>query len=114
MPAAAQTPVRWDLSALFSGMDDPKIESAWSSLTAEAAEFDRNYRGKINSSDLSPSILLKAIQDAEQLTTNASKPIAYASLLFAASTSDPAVGAFLAKQMEIASALSVATLFFEL
>lgn len=114
MPAAAQTPVRWDLSALFSGMDDPKIESAWSSLTAEAAEFDRNYRGKINSSDLSPSILLKAIQDAEQLTTNASKPIAYASLLFAASTSDPAVGAFLAKQMERASALSVATLFFEL
>jgi len=31
--------VRWDLSALFSGLDDPKIEETWLSATAAASQF---------------------------------------------------------------------------
>src|SRR5579871_5519212 len=105
---------RWDLSALFSGIDDPKIDTAWERLKARAAAFDSAYRGKIDSPDLSADLLLSAIRDAEEISAEASKPVNFAHLLFAANTGDPAVGAFMAKQMEKASELSVKLMFFEL
>lgn len=39
--------VRWDLSVLFSGPDDPKLETAIDEVVASYAEFDRMYRGKL-------------------------------------------------------------------
>ncbi len=48
---ALPTPTaRWDLSALFSGMDDPKIETSpcGRSLRAKRADaFEKAYRGKL-------------------------------------------------------------------
>ena len=38
--------VRWDLSALFSGTDDPKIEQTWGRLMTDADAFASRYRGK--------------------------------------------------------------------
>lgn len=114
MSIAAEPAVRWDLSALFSGTNDPKIEATWADLLARAKKFESQFRGKIDSPDLTPEVLLDALRQMEQLSSDASKPIGYASLIFAADTSDPSIGAFLAKQMEKASGLSVATLFFEL
>ena len=105
---------RWDLSALFSGTTDPKLDAVWKELNVRSAAFEKAYRGRIDTADLTADVLLGAIRDNEAIATEASKPIGYAHLLFAADTSDPALGAFMAKQMEKASELSVKLMFFEL
>jgi oligoendopeptidase F len=106
--------VRWDLSALFSSMDDPRIEATWTEAMRRAEAFETNYRGKIDSPDLDAATLAAAIRDIEALYNEVAKPMGYASLLFSTDTGDPAVGAFMQKQREKGTSLSVKTMFFEL
>jgi oligoendopeptidase F len=114
-PAAPAPPqVRWDLSALFSGIDDPKIEATWTQSHAMADAFAEKYRGRIEASDLTADLLAEALTDYEKLANEAGKPIGFAHLLFAADTSNPAIGAFMQKQMERGTELSVKVMFFDL
>ncbi len=106
--------VRWDLSALFSGMDDPKIDLTWAECGRRADGFAAKYRGKIDSPDLSAATLAEALAEIENLSVEAAKPIGYSHLLFAVDAASPEVGAFMQKQMEHASELSVTLMFFEL
>ena len=111
--APLETPkVRWDLSALFSGPDDPRIAESWARAEAGVEAFEAEYRGKV--ADLSPQALQEAIAKLEALTVDVAKPIGYASLLHSADSASPEVGAFYQAQVERATALSVKTLFFEL
>ncbi len=116
MSATASSPntVRWDLSALFTGIDDPKIEATWTSILQRADEFAKTYRGKINQSDLSAETLANGIKEIESIYQEAAKPGSFAQLLFAGDSTDPKIGAFMGRQMELGSELSVKTLFFEL
>jgi oligoendopeptidase F len=114
-PAAPAPPqVRWDLSALFSGIDDPKIEETWKWVQGEADKFASVFRGKIDSPDLDADLLLRALTDYEQIAMQSAKPIGFAHLLFAADTGDPKLGAFMQKQMEKSTELSVKLMFFDL
>lgn len=113
-PTQSDPAVRWDLSALFSGVDDPRVDQTWAELGRRADAFDEAYRGRIDSPDLDAKTLRDAIAEAEVISSEAAKPIGYAHLRFAADTGDPALGAFMAKQMEKASELSVKLMFFEL
>jgi len=114
MTQLAEHAVRWDLSALYFGTDDPKIEQVWTQLNKVATEFEVKYRGQINNPALKPQTLLDSLESIEKMTSEASKPLNFAHLLFAANSGDPALGAFMAKQMEYASALSVKVMFYEL
>lgn len=107
-------PVRWDLSALFSGIDDPKIEANWTSVHAMADAFAEKYRDQIDTPDLTADTLAEALTSYEKLANEAGKPIGFAHLLFAADTSNPALGAFMQKQMEKSTELSVKVMFFDL
>ena len=104
--------VRWDLSALFSSQQDPKIEATWQQCHARADLFVQAYKGKVGSLDAAG--LAVAIGEIESLTNEASKPSHFAGLLFAADTSDPANGAFLQDQTERSSELRVKLVFFDL
>ncbi len=106
--------VRWDLSALFSGVDDPKIEKTWSEAHAIADRFADEYRGKIDSADLTADTLSRALAEYEALASEVGKPIGFAQLLFSCDTGDPALGAFMQKQMERATELTVKLMFFDL
>lgn len=106
--------VRWDLSALFSGIDDPNIEKTWEEGMARAKAFEARYRGKIESPDLTAKTLAEALVEVEDLVMQVSKPVNYASLLFATDAASPEIGAFLQKQMERSSELNVVLMFFEL
>lgn len=108
------TPVRWDLSSLYSGMDDPNIEKALKAQLKRAQEFAAKYRGAINSPDVTARTLLDAIKDFETINQEAAKPISFASLNFDADTSDPARGAFLQKMMERATEISIHMIFFDI
>lgn len=112
--ATAGAPPRWDLSVLFEGLDDPRIEQAWESVLARAEAFAQAYRGKIDSPDLSAGTLVEAIRELEALIQEASKAMHFGELMFAANTADPKIGAFLQQQREFATELNVKVLFFEL
>jgi oligoendopeptidase F len=111
--AAAQG-VQWDLSALFASIDDPKIEQTWSRLHQQADEFDKKYRGTIESATLSPADFANAIKGIEEITKEASKPANFGHLLFAADTADEKIAAFMQSQSEKSSELRVKLMFFEL
>jgi len=104
--------VHWDLSALFSGLDDPKIEAAWKSGEDLAEKFAADYRDKV--ADLSPSELEQAIARLEAIYQTLAKPIGYAGLRHATDSGNAEIGAFYQAQVERSTALSVKLMFFEL
>lgn len=106
--------VRWDLSALFSGIDDPRIEATWKEAIDRAKAFEAKFRGKLNSPNLDAKTLSGAIREAEDILRIASKPQNYAQLLFTCDTGDAKLGAFMQKQMEKGSELSVILMFAQL
>jgi len=113
--ASLDTPkVRWDLSSLYSGFDDPRIDQAWDKAMRDADAFETDFRGKIESADLTPATLLDALERIERLSQESAKPAIYGHLVFATDTGNPKVGAFMQKQMEKSSELSVKLMFFEL
>jgi len=106
--------VRWDLSALFSSLDDPKIEETWLKANERADAFADRFRGKVNAPGLTAQTLAEALREIEAIYNEVTKPMGYGGLLFSTDSGDPAVGAFMQKQRERGTALSVKTMFFEL
>ncbi len=106
--------VRWDLSTLFSGMDDPRLEQVWAEAMANADRIAEKYRGKINSPELTANTLVSALKELESLSSEIAKPLSFAHLMFAVNSADPKIGAFMQKQREKGTELSVKLLFFEL
>ncbi len=104
----------WDLSDLFSGLDDPRIEETLSAGSECADRFAEQYRGKINSPDLTPEMLNAALTEYGSILEQLEKPLDYASLMFAADTSDPARGSFMQTMRERYSQIIVKMVFFEL
>lgn len=114
MAAAPATGIRWNLTSLFSGLDDPKIEATWQEAEERAARFEANWRGKVEPGQLSAAELAKALAELESLGNEASKPVIYGHLLFAGDAGDPKIGAFLQAQSERVSKIRVGLMFFEL
>lgn len=106
--------VRWDLSALFSGVDDPNIQKAIDNIQSRADEFVAKYKEKINVDNLTAKTLSDAIKDMERIANDLAKPIEFAYLVYSTNTGEPKYGAFLQKLMEQTSEIQVKLLFFEL
>ena len=104
----------WDLSDVFSGLDDPRIDQTLDAQSAQADEFAQRYRGRINSPDLTPETLQTAVVEYGDILQQLEKPLDFASLVFAADTSDAARGAFLQKMRERYSRIIVKMMFFDL
>lgn len=111
---SAAAGVRWNLTSLFDSLDDPRIDTTHSEALRHADAFAEAYRGKLESQAFDAPGLAKALQEYEALTNEASKPILFANLMFAADTSDPAIGAFLQEQTERTSEVRVKLMFFDL
>jgi len=108
------TDVRWDLGDLYSGIDDPRIDSLLDDLQKRAEQFERDYKGKIDSATLTAATLASAVREYEAIESESNKPGCYAHLMFSTDTGDPARGAFLQKMQERGTALSLPLIFFTL
>ena len=64
----------WDLSDLYAGVDDPKIESDMDDVLARARDFEERYKGTIEVDGLSASHLAAALADYEELVALEYKP----------------------------------------
>ena len=106
--------VTWDLSDLYSGIEDPSVEKTLDSLLETAEGFSDRYKGRIDSDELTADMLRQAIVEYEKILQELDKPISFASLLFAADTNDPKRGAFLQRMMERSSEVRIRSMFFEL
>jgi oligoendopeptidase F len=110
----AHTQIRWDLTDLYSGIDDPAIDTALVDLVQRAKKFELTYKGRLIEPNLTTDILLAAIIEYEAIENESSKPAVFAQLLFSTDTSDAARGAFMQKIREKGTELSLHLLFFGL
>lgn len=108
-PAAGVT---WDLSDLYSGPDDPRLESDLAAALAAAQSFAARHRGRVAALDAAG--LAAALDELEAFEEPAHRAAAYAQLLFAADTATPRHGALLQRVQERASEIRNALVFFEL
>jgi oligoendopeptidase F len=106
--------VRWDLSDLYSGLDDPQVERDIQDALSRARSFEERYRGKINSETIDPSLLLESVKELESISEQVGKLLSYAYLVFAADTSNPKHGAFLQSIQEKSTEIRKHLMFFEL
>ena len=109
--AAAGLP-RWDLSALYVSMDDPALTRDLAEAEKNAKAFAARYQGKL--AGLSGAALAAAIAENEAIDEILGKAGSYASLLFAANSSDPAISRFSQSINERLTDISGDLLFFTL
>ncbi len=104
--------VAWDLSDLYEGGDDPRIEQDVEQTEAAAAAFRERYYGKI--ADLSAEDLRDAIEERERIESAFTRAIYYAHLWFSTDMADAPRGALVAKLTEKGAAIDTQLLFFGL
>jgi oligoendopeptidase F len=90
--------VRWDLSDLFAGPTDTKIEATLAHSLERAKAFEAKYKGRV--ATLEPSEFAGMMRELEEDEDAAAKPEAYAYLLHSQNTHDPAAGRLLARVRE--------------
>jgi oligoendopeptidase F len=114
-PTSSADGVAWDLTDLYRGLDDPRINADLDEALRRAQEFESRYRGKIEAEGgPSAELLRAAVAELESISEQMDRPGVYAGLLHAAKTDDPHRGALLARTIEHRAAVNKFLLFFEL
>ena len=86
----------WDLSDLFSSIEDPKIEKSITETAKKATAFREKYRSKLVDF-ATPTALVGIMKEYEDILSTAVLPLAYGELVFSADSISPEKGAFLQK-----------------
>lgn len=106
------SPQEWDLSDLYQGFDDPKLEQDLESLQQEAADFRSQFRGKVTG--LMPEQLATCLKTLEAIAEKSGVLYAFPSLIFSADTRSAEAKQFLDKVMEALTGVENQLLFFDL
>ncbi len=104
----------WNLSDLFSSIDDPAIERCLRKAERLVRAFVLAYKGKLSKKAASALALKRILRQYEAVFVCALKPIEYAQLLFAEDLSKPERGAFLQSMRVRYLSIQSETVFFEL
>jgi oligoendopeptidase F len=104
----------WNLSDLYQGIDDPKIEVDLRDSLGRAERFEQQYRGRILSGEITGKNLHEALGELESIRERVDRVLSYAYLVFAADTQNPKHGAMLQRAQERFTDLQRHLLFFEL
>ena len=104
--------VAWNLSDLYDGGDDPRLEQDVEQTEAAAADFRERYYGRV--AQLTPAELREAIERREEIESTFTRAIYYAHLWFATDMNDSPRGALVARLTEKGAAVDTQLLFFGL
>jgi oligoendopeptidase F len=107
----------WDLSALYSGLDDPAIRRDLDRTDADCVAFEQAYKGKLAALAAAPqgtSTLGEAVRRYEAISDRMGRLGSYAVLIHEGDTVDPARTKFYGDMQERMTAASTHLLFFEL
>lgn len=114
-PSSSANGVAWDLSDLYAGPDDPRIEADLAASLEAAQAFEARYRGKIDVEGGPPADTLReAVEALEAVMERMDRPGLYAGLRHAAKSDDSARGALLARTREQRTLINKHLIFFEL
>ena len=105
-------PITWDLTELFSGVTDPKIDQAIVEATAQSDQFEKKYRGKITS--LSAEGLLQCLIDVEAFESKFSDIALFSSLSFASDMTQPQAQALNDRVDKLSANISKQLAFYSL
>jgi oligoendopeptidase F len=104
--------VAWDLSDLYDGGEDPRLEQDIEQAEAAATAFRELYYGRV--AQLTPTELRTAIEEREKIESAFTRAIYFAHLWFSTDMNDSPRGALVAKLTEKGAALDTQLLFFGL
>lgn len=104
--------IEWDLSDLFAGPDDPRLDEDLDGTASAAAAFRERYRGRIAA--LSAAELNEAVQELERIKSACTRVEAYSRLRLAADASDQSRGALVQRVRERNTHVETELLFFDL
>jgi oligoendopeptidase F len=104
--------VAWDLSDLYQGNDDPRIDEHIAEAEAAAAAFRERYHGNV--AELGAAELAEAIAERERIEEILMRVGYYAHLNFATDMADAPRGALVARITEKGAQLDTQLLFFGL
>ena len=107
---------QWNLADLYPSMDSPAFASDLAKAAADCKGFDAAYKGKLEAlaKNASGAGLLEAIQRYEAVEELLGHIMAYAGLVYAEDTTDPARMKFYGDAQEKVTNASSDLLFFEL
>jgi oligoendopeptidase F len=111
-PLTGAEEISWDLTDLYTGINDPAINRDLDQADADADEFAEQHRGRI--AQLDANQLSRLLETFEGIVEHAYKPAIFAQLLWSTNTEDPAAGALMQKTLERISRLNQKLIFFEL
>src|SRR5580698_8169743 len=107
----------WDLSALYSGLDDPAIKRDLERTDADCLAFEQDYKGKLAPLATAPqggAALGEVVRRYEAISDRMGRLGSYAVLIHEGDTVDPARTKFYGDMQERMTAASTHLLFFEL
>ncbi len=104
--------IRWDLSDLYSSIQDPKIKTDLSQTKTNAEAFVTRYKGKLHT--LSAAQLKSAYIELEAIISPLYKVGQYVNLVYTTETSNDEVKALVAFVDEAESEINNLLLFFDL
>lgn len=104
--------VRWDLSDLYQGLDDPALKSDFDWAQAQVRCFESDYR--LDLGTLNPAQLLAAVEALEGIQSRLARLGAYYYLNYSTHTDDPRYSAALQAYQEQATAITQHLIFFQL
>ncbi|HUB14157.1 MAG TPA: M3 family oligoendopeptidase [Acetobacteraceae bacterium] len=102
----------WDLSDLYHAPDAPEVDADFAAADKRAHSFSAAYAGRL--ADLPGAALAAAIAEYERIEEVLGRLLSYAQLLFAADSTDAAIGRFYQSANERATTISSQLLFFGL
>lgn len=100
---------RWDLSDLYHGLNDPKIDLDLAKYAKDTEQFANSYQGKINAQNLAQSIL-----DYENMQEAPGRLMSYAYLMYATNLETPDVLKFFQRVQEEDAKISSQLVFYTL
>jgi oligoendopeptidase F len=104
--------VAWDLSDLYAGIDDARIDEDVAAAEARADAFRERYHGHV--AELDAQGLAEALDAFEEIESALTRALYFAHLTFSTNMAEPARGALVARLQEKAAALETQLLFFGL
>ena len=104
--------VRWDLSDLYAGLDDPTIKQDMQRADEQAEGLAVAYRGKV--ATLDDESLYEAVAEYEAIAEIAYRVGSFAHLLWSTDTGNAQYGALVQKATEWSAQLEQKLVFFEL
>jgi oligoendopeptidase F len=102
----------WDLSDLYAGTDDPKLQTDLNDCASATKAFAESWRGKLGAA--SAADVRRAIEAYEHIDEVLSRVMSFAGLLHAGDLTDASRGRFMQDMSERATEIASDLVFFEL